>query len=281
MEIKHILVASFSDYRKNLKFILPRAVEYLLDAVVFLIVAAGVLLVIGFSLPSLAIEDLELLYTQVPFFAIAFIVFGLLVFILLLIFFNSAARAAIIGMAGESFQDRRATLSKGLESAKEHGLKIFLFQTLLGTAYVALILVALLPVGFLATGSLPMATAALLILLICVSLFFLLYVFTLFVPQKMVLKGHGLIESFKESFLFVRENFKTVIAYGAVASMVVVSVGVLSMGIGFLGAGKLFAKILQNLFALIAGLVITPYFEIVKTYMVAGENNAGNTDKSY
>jgi len=271
MEIKHILIASFSDYRKNLKFILPHAVEYLLDAVVFFIIVVGALLAIGFSLPSLAIEDVELLYTQVPFFAMTSIVFGLLVFILLLIFFNSAARAAIIGMAGESFQGRRAALSKGLESAKEHGLKIFLFQTLLGTAYVALILVALLPVGFLATGNLLVATAGLFIFLICISLFFLVYIFALFVPQEMVLKGRGLIESFKESFLFVRENFKAVIAYGVAASMVVVSVGVLSIGIGFLGAGKLFAKILQNLFALIAGLVIAPYFEIVKTYMVASE----------
>lgn len=265
MEIKRILLKSLSDL--NLKFILPHAVEYLLDAAVFFIVAVAVLLVIGFSPPSLAIEDLELIYT-VPFFAVAFIISGLLFFISFLIFFNSAARAAIIGMAGESFQGRQAALSKGLESAKEHGLEIFLFQILLGVAYIALLLVALLPVRFLATGNFFMVAVGLLIFLTCFSLFFLLYIFTIFVPQEMVLREKGLIESFRGSFSFVRENFKAVIAYGVVASVVIVSVGVLSIGMGFLGIGKLLAKILQNLFVLIAGLVIAPYLEIVKTYMV-------------
>ncbi|MBI5253505.1 MAG: hypothetical protein HY930_03795 [Euryarchaeota archaeon] len=270
MEIKHILLKSLFDYRKNLKFVLPHAIEYLLDAAVFFIAVAA-LFVIGFLLPSLAVEDLEALYTQVSFFAIAFIIFSLLVFILLLIFFNSAARAVIIGMAGESFHDRRAALSKGLESAKKHGLEIFLFQILLGATYVALVLAALLSVKFLAKGNFFLAAAGLLIFLICFSIFFLFYILTLFVPQEVVLRERGLIEGFRGSFLFVRKHFKAVISYGAAASVVIVSVGVLFMGIGFLGAGKLFAKILQNLFALIVGLVVAPYFEIVKTYMVAGE----------
>lgn len=271
MEIKHILLKSLFDYRKNLKFILPHAVEYLLDTLAFFIVAVAALLAIGFSLPSLAIEDLEALYANAPFFVTAFIIFAFLVFILLLTFFNSVARAAIIGMAGESFHDRRAALSKGLESAKKHGLEIFLFQILLGVAYAVTILIALLPVGFLATGNLLVATAGLFIFLICISLFFLVYVSALFLPQEIVLKGHGLFQSFRESFLFVRENFKAVIVYGAAASVVVVSVGVLFALIGFLGTGKLFAKILQNLLGLVAGLVVAPYLEIVKTYMVESE----------
>lgn len=271
MEIKQILLKSLPDLGKNLKFILPHAVEYLLDMLAFFLIVAIVLIAIGFSLPSLAIEDLELLYNQVPFFAVAFIIFGFLVFILLLIFFNSAARAAIIGMAGESFQDRQVALSKGLESAKKHGFEIFLFQTLLGAAYISLILIAILPMKSLAAGSFLMATAGLLIFLVCILLFFLLYLCTIFVPQEIVFRERGLIEGFEDSFLFVRENFKAVIAYGAVASAVIVSIGILSIGIGFLGGEGILAKILQNLFALIAGLVISPYFEIVKTYMVASE----------
>ncbi len=271
MEIKHILLKSLFDYRKNLKFILPHAIEYLLDAAVFFIIAAAVLLVIGLSLPSLAVEDLEALYTQVSFFAIAFIIFSLLVFILFLIFFNSAARAAIVGMAGDSFHDRPANLSKGLESARKYWLEIFLFQILLGAAYTALVLAALLPMGFLAAGNFLVVAAGLLIFLFCFSIFFLVYAFTLFVPQEIVLRERGLIEGFRGSFLFVRKHFKAVVAYGAAASVVVVSIGVLFALIGFLGAGKLFAKILQNLLGLIVGLVIAPYFEIVKTYMVAGE----------
>lgn len=269
--VEQILLKSLSDYRKNLKFILPHAFEYALDIAAFFLIAVIILIAIGLSLPSLAVEDLESLYTQIPFFGIAAVIFGFLLFLFIIIFLNSAARAAIIGMAGDCFQEKRATLSGGLESAKKYGAGVFVYQILLGAAYLVLVLIAVLTIRFLATGSLLAVALAVFALLFCFLLFLPLYVFTIFVPQEIVLKEKGLIESFKGSFLFVRENFKAVIAYGAVASVVIISVGVLSIGIGLLGSegiGKILAKVLQNLFALIAGLIIAPYFEIVKTYMV-------------
>jgi glycerol-3-phosphate acyltransferase PlsY len=76
--------------------------------------------------------------------------------------------------------------------------------------------------------------------------------------------------------MFVRSNFGTVAAYGGIVFVLTLAVGVF-MSVTFFIINEatrynpflnLAAKIFQNILAFTVGIIISPYFEIVKTYMV-------------
>jgi hypothetical protein len=279
MGMGDIIRDSFKLYKKNLICILPHLIEYILDFSLFVAFVIIALATLGLSI-SAFVEDLDMLMTDLvtsAFFIVAMFIFGFLVMILLLIFFNACARAAIIGMAKEGIEKEKTSLSTGWVSVKKSGLDIFIYLIFLCLIFISLLFVGFLPLilGAIggAEGSMIFALVFLSIFL-TVALFIVVYVILLFVPQQIVLKEAGVIASFKESYRYVRKNIFDVIIYGVVVIGVSIFIGAITLGISlpfhFIHSdmGNIFVQLFQNLLSFVIGLIVAPYFEIVKTYMV-------------
>jgi hypothetical protein len=271
MDVGRILSDSLSLYKKNLKFILPHLVEYLLDIAMLLAFLAVVIVAIGVSIGSIAAGNLgSLLYEPSPFYILTFLIFGIVIMVLISIFFNACARGAIIGMAKEGYSQDRATLETGWESAKGFGPEIFVYLMFLILALGLLVSLGLLPMLF---GHLMMA---LLLIFFFGFGFLILYLLTLFAPQEIVIEGKGVIKGIIGSIWFVRANIVGVLIYVAVAIGITMFTGFLSFIFSlpalffakYGGVAYIFARVIQNLITGIIGLIVAPYLEIVKTLMV-------------
>jgi len=102
----------------------------------------------------------------------------------------------------------------------------------------------------------------------------------MFTSQFIVMKNLGIIESMKRSYGFVKSNLADVVIYGTVVFVVSILFAILTGGLSVLveftvpsGMSGAFVRVFLNLFSILAGLVLAPYFEIVKTKLVfdAGE----------
>ncbi len=269
MDIASILSRSLSDYKKNPTVILPHVIEYVLDiAMLFLFVILFALSVMAY-IPSLASGDFSFLFSgNIPFFLIAFLVFGMFLLGLLFTLFSASARAAIISMTQDFYGGKRTTLKTGWEGAKEFGLAVFLYNLLLGIVLFLLLVLVVMP---LAVGS---AIIGVFTFFLAVLLFLIVYLFTLFTPQEIVVNKKGVLDGVKESYRFVEGNLIPVLIYVGVTIVASIALMILSFLISLLAilspssTLNLAINIFQYLFSFIAGLLIAPYFEIVKTYMV-------------
>lgn len=260
---------AFADYKKNPKFIVPRLVEFFVDIAMFAGTAIVVILATLAFLPSLAIGNIRaLLYGDIPFVVIALVILLGLILVILLTLVSAAASAAVISMAQETHASGTASLETGLRGARNFASGIFLFSVAMGMAFLILFAIALVP---FALGSFFMGIFALLITGILALVF---YLFAFFTPQFIVIRGNGVIAGIRDSVGFVESNFFSVIIYAAVVIAVSIGVALLTNALVILGAlleNPLLAValgIFQLILSIGLGLLISPYFDIVKTYMV-------------
>lgn len=286
MEMGQIFRKALLAYRNNPKFVLPHLFEYLLDfAAIFIFLLAAVVAII-ISMPELGKNFWQLIYYKnafpsAPFSLMASLIFGVLLLALLMLFFNACARAAIIGMAKESFAKEKTSLSTGAVSMRKFGLDILGFNFIIILIAIALLAAIFLPVVLLAFFRASGLTAiALLLPLFFFASLAVIYVAILFAPQQIVVKELGVLAGMKESYGFVRRNLGAVLIYVAVAIAVIIFMVVLSFLVSLLLS---FTKneflriafwVFENLFSLALGLIIAPYFEIAKTFMIM-EDPAG------
>ncbi len=269
MDVTSIFSHAAADYKKNPKFIVPRLVEFFVDIAMF----AGAAIVVIFAalafLPSLAIGDIEaLLYGSIPFAVIALIILSGLILVILLTLASAAASAAIVSMAQETHASGTTSLETGLRGARSFASGLFLFSVAMGMVFLILFAITLVP---FALGSFFMGIFAAFIAGI-LSLVF--YLFALFTPQFIVIRGNGVIAGIRDSVGFVESNFFPVIIYAAIAIAVSIGVALLTNALAI--AGGLLENpllgvalgIFQLILSMGLSLLISPYFDIVKTYMV-------------
>ncbi|MEE9594481.1 MAG: hypothetical protein V3V92_03690 [Candidatus Hydrothermarchaeales archaeon] len=269
MEVTPIFSRVINDYKKNPKFIVPHAIELILN---FALISAAALVITMAALaliPSLTIWDLNaLLHGNVPFILISLIVFGALILVIIITLLGAAARAAIITMAQESHANGTTDLRSGLKGAKRYAGGVFLYKILTGLVLLALLVIGAIP---FALGSVFFGVFALILAFI---LYLAFYLFVFFTPQFIVAREGGVISGIKDSMEFVENNFSSVLIY--VAVVIAISLG-MALFINILGLPGIFIEnqflniafiIFHSLFSLGINLVIAPYFDIVKTYMV-------------
>ncbi len=268
LSVSSVFSKSLSAYSKNPRLIVPHAVEILLDlAAVFLFL---ILMALGavFYIPSLGAVSIEaLLFGEIPFGLIAFIVFMAIVVLALVIFFRAAARAAVINMSLQCYREGQCSLKKGLEGAKERGVGIFLYSLVLAGALVAILALGSIP---LLLGSVGIGVFA---IVLAVLLSLIIYLFTLFAPQMMVIGGSGVVDSIRMSYRFVDEHFVGVLIYVGAAIAIYVGALFLSFAleaIKFISPGptfKLAIGLFGQILSVVVGLLVAPYLEMTKTYM--------------
>jgi hypothetical protein len=271
MDMGHIISASFSLYRRNLKFIIPHAVEYLLDIVAFGIFLIVAVIIIGLSLQSTSIYGLiSSLQGANTFQLIAVLLFGALTFMFLSLFLNALARGAVINMAVEGYRSDRVSLSSAWEGARRYGVDIFGYLLILGCFSVGLFLLSILPLLLNHLG------IFIFLVIFLAIIFTVVYVLTIFTPQTITVKGEGIIRGISESIKFVTAYKLEVLIYIALAAVIVILMTFISFlfsipGILFAHVNEwlyMLSRVFQNIMAGIIGLIVAPYLEIVKTYMI-------------
>jgi len=296
MDLEGKLRKAFELCSANLVIFLPRAVELGLQVVTFLVFAVAFLLALGFGLASMgasSVDEIEafpsLLGTQ-AFILFAFLIFGGIVLLFLTLLLRGMARAAVIGMAEEGLASGSTGLETGWAAAKKHGFDVFLASLLIGIVILLLLSVGFTPLIF---GALAGLDETLLLALglfgffIAMIAWVLFQVLTLFAPQEIVLKQKGVLGGIKGSIGFVRQNAIDVIIYIAVVIGISIAVGMLSLGVfmpfSILASNSPFfnvaTSISQNLLSVVIGLLLAPYYETVKTAMVA-ETREGSSSAS-
>jgi hypothetical protein len=101
-------------------------------------------------------------------------------------------------------------------------------------------------------------------------------VLTIFTPQTITVKGEGIIRGISESIKFVTAYKLEVLIYIALAAVIVILMTFISFlfsipGILFAHVNEwlyMLSRVFQNIMAGIIGLIVAPYLEIVKTYMI-------------
>ncbi|MFQ5975258.1 MAG: hypothetical protein ACE5J5_02950 [Candidatus Hydrothermarchaeales archaeon] len=285
MGIEKAFKDSFHLFKDNLKFILPHFFEYVLDFALFIAFVIFAVLLIGVSLLRASFSSFqnpEALASHLGasgFFIVSLLILATLVLILATVIFSASSRTAIIGMAKEGLKLKKTSLSTGWINVKEHGLMVFGFIILLGIILIPLVFLGFFPAiivsFFNGSGFLRMASLFFSVLL---SFLFvaIVYILIMFTPQCIVLESLGIIDGVKRSYAFVKNNVLLVLEYLVIAVVISIFV-IVATSIGFLPLkfitrgstlGGLVVKIFENLISLLAGLILTPYFEIVKTHMV-------------
>lgn len=269
MEVTAILSRAATDYRKNIKFVVPRVVEFALDVALIAMAALVLMLAALAFLPSILMGDLEALLTgNVPFLLITIVVFVGLFLLFFLAILSAAARAAIISMSQETHANGATKLGTGLMGARKFTFGVFLFSVILGIVFLLLLAIALVP---FALGSVPLGIFA---LVLAGILYVLFYLFVLFTPQLIVTRESGVMGGIKGSIEFVEKNFFQVIIYAAVVIAVSTGVALLTNVLGIVSEVienqllSLTISVFHVLFSIALSLLISPYFDIVKTYMV-------------
>ncbi|MFQ6135595.1 MAG: hypothetical protein ACE5PM_00240 [Candidatus Hydrothermarchaeales archaeon] len=285
MDVVRSFKDSFHIYKDNLIFLLPHLVKYVIDIGLLLVFGFLALLVIGLGISRIAFASLydpKALISHLGasgFFVIFILLLGFLLLVLVTTFLNASARVAIIGMAEEGIDMRKTDLMRGWSSVKKHALKVFGFMILLFFLLIIAILPGFLPLILVAIAGASrflMIASVILGLLSAMILFLLIFVVTLFTPQCIVLEDTGIYGGIKGSYAFVRKNILEVLVYGVVVMIILIVVGIVTVGIfvplNFIVGGSVMGKFIvessRNLFSLLVGLILAPYFEIVKTHMV-------------
>ncbi|MEK6977669.1 MAG: hypothetical protein AABX40_04620 [Candidatus Hydrothermarchaeota archaeon] len=266
MDLLPALARAFEDYRRNLQFIIPHLIKYLISLVAVALLALGLIASIGPTL--LTPEGLERLFLgqEIPFGAIFAIIFGLLAFVLLYALLDAAARGAVIAMARESSLTGITSLATGLMGARQFWLSIFAYNLFLTVAVFGIAIFALVPLFLGGYG------AAFIALFFAMILMAVLYAFTFSTPQFLVITEGSLLEGMKGAVDFFRRRYHSILGYGAVAALLYTFLlTVLQASITLQGLEEWSAQIFQYVYWALMDLILAPYFEMVKTYMAVRE----------
>lgn len=285
MDMGRIFSQSFHVYMRNLKIGAPFFVEYLLDMVAVVLFAFSVVLALSATLLSYRTMEPEaalyqLLTGGIPDFRfLGALVFLSLLMVTFFLVIKGAARAATIAMACQAIGGQGADFARGIEGARKHGLAILGFLILLALLMGAALFLPLFPViiiGFAgATGETTGAFLTIFGILGSAVLALGVYLFTLFVPQEIVVRKTGVLSGIRESVEFVYSHLVDVIEYGmaalAISLVVLFVVPNLFLPIT-LFSDSLFLntalEILQALLSILATILLNGYLETVKTAMV-------------
>jgi hypothetical protein len=269
VEVVPLFSRAISDYRRNPKFVVPHIVE-LAIGIVLVTTTAIALLMVGLAyLPSLTPRDIaSLFFGRVPVMLITLFVFLVISLAIIITVVGAAARAAIISMARESHAEGRTSLDTGLSGVKRYTVKVFLFRVLMGFVFMALFAIGIIPfaLGSVSFGVLALVLAAL--------LFLVFYLFVFLTPQFMVTRNVGVFHGIRESMDFVEKNLFPVLVYVAVAIVINIGAAIATNILALPGLFienefiNMFFSTFHILFSIALGLVIAPYFDIVKTYLV-------------
>ncbi len=286
MDIEGKLKRSFGLCSDNLAIFLPRAIELALEVATFLAFAIFFVILLGLSLSPIALASIRDPYTLLSglemqaFFLAAFLIFGVFALLFLTMLLRAFARAAVIGMADEGLRTGKMSLATGWRAAKIHGFNVFWALVLVGVIIILLLAAGFMPFfigALLGLGDTLLLAFGFVGLLFGIIATVLFHVLTLFTPQAVVLNGKGAVEGIKGSIRFVKANPFDVIIYIAVVAGISIAVGMLTFGaflpISILSGESSFLRVAmeisQNMISVVIGLLLAPYYETVKTAMVA------------
>jgi hypothetical protein len=281
-EVERAFRESLNLYKQNPKFVLPHLVESILDLVVLLSMVITIFMAIGVAVEDISIEDPGLFVNQLiaAGAGLIFIIFLTFLFAIFLIYLiKAAAIAGVVGMAFHGFKGEKVSFGGAIESAKRHTVNIFIFSVLFGFLIIALFVAAFSPLilsalmDFSDTLSVGLTLLAVLVM---ATISIIIYVGVLFVPQFIVVANAGVFGSIKRSLVFIKQNTGSVLIYVAVALVFNVLVSSFFVIFSFVpdlfyGASELLGftlEIFLFFFQLGIGLLIAPFFEIVKTRMI-------------
>ncbi|HDH28022.1 MAG TPA: hypothetical protein ENH13_02705 [Euryarchaeota archaeon] len=286
VEVEKALRNSLGLYRKNPAFVLPHLIETVLTLLVFLSTAVTVVMAIGVHFSdALLEEDPTLFISQIASAGMGLITIIILSFLFTLFLFaliKAGAIAGVVGMAKKGFSGEKASLGSGFVATKKYTVDILLFWIFIGLIYSASMVLAFVPSVVISALGMPEglvlgATILMFLLLFIPGVVF--YVLIMFAPQFIVVEGGGMLAGVKKSIAFVKENSGAVLIYIAIVFIfsffVFGGLGILSLLPDlFRNASPFIATALDILFFILrlsVGIIIAPYFEIVKTWMIAEE----------
>jgi len=273
VEVTPLFSRAINDYKENPKFIVPHALELVLNIGLMGISAFIVIIAAIALMPSGSIWEIEAFFHgNIPFFLISLIVFIALSLFTILTLLSAVARATIITMAREIRTFGKTDLRSGFDGAKRYAGGLFLFKIITGLVFFVLLLTGAIP---FALGSVFLGLFA---MALSVIIFLAFYVFVFFTPQFIVTHESGVISSLKDSMNLVEDNLSSVLIYIAVVTALSIGIAVF---INILGLPGMFIEneflnmafvVFHSLFSLGVNLLIAPYFDIVKTHMVMEVN---------
>ncbi len=263
---------AFNLYKENLKIIFPRFFEVMFLLLFFMFVFASS---VGFNMfmqpypEDFVLEEEALVKNERSLILLA------VIFPILYLYVNSAANSAIINMSIAANRGEKADFSHGIHGVKKFSFKIFLFQIFRIVVLIVFMLVFLV-LTVLMTGiergieSIEGMLFRIIFMIIIVLLIYgIFYAFTLLTPQYIVL-GFGFVEAMENSIRYVRRNILKIIIYGLLVlfGMILISIipAIISYPIVF--ASKMAANIVNIFTTFLLIVLITPYFEVLKTVMV-------------
>jgi|GEM_PF-1775254 len=284
VEVERALRNSLGLYRNNPAFVLPHLIESLLTLLVLFSMAVTVAMAIGVHFAdALFEEDPTLFLSQIASAGmglIAIIILSFLFAMFLSTLIKAGALSSVIGMAKTGFKEGKTGLDVGFAASRKYTVDILLFWIFLGLIYSAATVLAFAPSVVIVALGMPEtlavgATFLMLFLMFIPGVIF--YVFIMFAPQFIVVDGAGTLASMKKSIAFVKGNPSAALIYIAVSFIfsffIFGTLGILSLLPDLLrNASPFIATALDILFLILrfgAGMIIAPYFEIVKTLMIS------------
>ncbi len=263
------------DYKNNPKFIIPYLIESLFYLVIWTSVLILIALIIDTFMRDFSYWNLVIYGPNIPLLSLFLVLMVVIIGVLSTVFVKASVLAAIISMAQNTNQDGGTTLHQGWLGTKKHLQRIFLVKIIVSSS--ALIMLTLFSIysinsGFKDQFSIYLAVLFLILIIITLSISF----FTMFVSQMIVLHNSDVLNSLKYSFLFVVTNFRGVIAYGGLVVLINLAVFIPLTFIYFFimyitRYNLLFSlatEIFYTILVVIIPIIISPYYEIVKTYLV-------------
>jgi hypothetical protein len=275
IELREAFSRALYDCKESPVLLLPHLIEYLLDLGLILLGVLSVFVFLGASFgPEVARGLLSGRAPLPPLGSLALLTLFLLSLLLLGAYLNAAARGAVIAMGQELYGGEKTGWRTGLRGAKRFGLSILFFQVLLALLLGSLLLLAFLPLFLLLSsgggGFLSLFLTVLTLLVAGVS-GGALYVATLFTPQGIAAEGRGVLAGARLSLRFVSSNLGKVIGYGVLVFLLFLSLSLFtSLSQRLLPLGGVGRQVYPAVLSVLAGLILSPYLETVKTYLVLG-----------
>ncbi len=275
------LSESYRLYRDNPAFILPHLLESILTIVVLLSAVFTIALAVGVHSGQAGIAEQSFIEAVerggAGLVAIILLTALLSLFIILLI--KAAATVGVISMAEKGYKGEKTSFRSLAGPVKHHLLDMVLFWIAASLIFIVIFGGLLLaPAAFIAAAG-PQTS------IIAASLFFLLtfpliavifYLAIMFTPQYIVVSGGGVKDSMKKSLSYLRSNTAAVLTYIAIYWVVNIFMIFIMLGLSLIpdvafyfgNFAGVVAELFFNLISIGIGLVVAPFFEMVKTGMI-------------
>ncbi len=288
------IVKSFKDsfhlFKDNPTFILPHLMEYILDIAILAAFGVFAMILIGVGIFRVILsfnQDPETILSHLGasgFLIVLILIFSFFILISITTLLRASSRAAIIGMAEEGLASKKTSLNMGWLNVKKHSLKVFGFIILLWIIIIPLIFLGFIPpilISLLIGNEFLMLASMFLSMLLMFLFLAVVYTMIMFTPQFIVLDSEGILDSVKRSYGFVKNNVLLVLGYIIIAIVISVFVYIATSILFFplhliarnVALLRISAKIFENIFSILIGLILAPYLEIVKTHMVVEWKN--------